>query len=363
MPQTWHHGLVAKLVGRVQPRRARARVLPALCRARAPTLDVACGTGRLLVPWLEAGLDVDGCDVSADMIELCRERAERAGILADAPRSGHARARAAAPYRTIVVCGAFGLGSTREQDAEALARFHRAPGSRRDARARQRGSVCEPAPLAALAGRGTRLGCRRTGRRRATQSGLRRGRARAPRDGSSRSTHSSRRACSRCGPCSGATTCWSPRRSIGSTSTTLRGRAAPPARAGRASWARSVTRRLHSTSLRRGEHEYAGLRRAEARLTRNARGAAWPRSWPSWSSRAGRQRERTVIGRRRRTCRTRRGGRWRRSRRSCSGRGALRASAGAGSRCRQRRARLVRERASACAAVSLGPHSLASARF
>src|SRR5207247_9665639 len=27
-------------------------------------------------------------------------------------------------YRTIVVCGAFGLGSTRAQDVEALARFH-----------------------------------------------------------------------------------------------------------------------------------------------------------------------------------------------------------------------------------------------
>ena len=27
-------------------------------------------------------------------------------------------------YRTIVVCGAFGLGSTREQDLESLRRFH-----------------------------------------------------------------------------------------------------------------------------------------------------------------------------------------------------------------------------------------------
>jgi ubiquinone/menaquinone biosynthesis C-methylase UbiE len=85
---------------------------------------VACGTGRLLLPYLRAGLAVDGCDVSADMIELCREKAAREGLSSalfvqpmhelDPPRR----------YRTIFVCGAFGLGSTREQDFEALRRFH-----------------------------------------------------------------------------------------------------------------------------------------------------------------------------------------------------------------------------------------------
>jgi hypothetical protein len=58
------------------------------------------------------------------MIELCREQAEREGLSPtlfvqpmhelDAPRT----------YRTIFVCGGFGLGSTREQDEEALRRFH-----------------------------------------------------------------------------------------------------------------------------------------------------------------------------------------------------------------------------------------------
>ena len=124
MPQTWHHGLVARWWAEFNldgPEIEHYRRYV----EEGPTLDVACGTGRLLVPWLEAGLDVDGCDVSADMIELCRERAERAGLAPtlfvqpmhelEPPRS----------YRTIVVCGAFGIGSTRDQDAEALARFHR----------------------------------------------------------------------------------------------------------------------------------------------------------------------------------------------------------------------------------------------
>jgi SAM-dependent methyltransferase len=45
-----------------------------------PALDVACGTCRLLLPYLRAGLDVDGCDVSADMVALCREQAAREGL-------------------------------------------------------------------------------------------------------------------------------------------------------------------------------------------------------------------------------------------------------------------------------------------
>jgi len=80
---------------------------------------------RLLIPFLRAGLDVDGCDVSADRIAVCREQAEREGLAPtlfvqsmhelDPPRT----------YKTIFVCGGFGLGSDRERDAEALRRFYK----------------------------------------------------------------------------------------------------------------------------------------------------------------------------------------------------------------------------------------------
>ena len=93
--------------------------------AGQPALDVACGTGRLLVPWLAAGLDVDGCDISPDMLALCRERALREGLTEprlyaqamhelDLPRR----------YRTIVLCGGFGLGGHREHDVEGLRRLY-----------------------------------------------------------------------------------------------------------------------------------------------------------------------------------------------------------------------------------------------
>ena len=126
-PQTWHYGLIAKWWSEFNDD-FRPHEVPYFQhyveRGGGPALDVACGTGRLLLPYLRAGLDVDGCDVSADMIGLCREKAAREGLAPtlfvqamhelDPPRR----------YGTIFVCGAFGLGSTREQDLEALRRFH-----------------------------------------------------------------------------------------------------------------------------------------------------------------------------------------------------------------------------------------------
>jgi SAM-dependent methyltransferase len=123
-PQTWHHGLVARWWAEFNEEGPEIPFFQKYVERGQPALDVACGTGRLLIPYLRAGLDVDGCDVSPDMIALCREKAEREGLSPtlfvqpmhelDPPRS----------YRTIFVCGGFGLGSTREQDELALRRFH-----------------------------------------------------------------------------------------------------------------------------------------------------------------------------------------------------------------------------------------------
>jgi SAM-dependent methyltransferase len=80
MPETWHHGLVARWWAEFNTGGPEVEAYRPYVEA-GPTLDVACGTGRLLLPWLRAGLDVDGCDVSADMIRLCREQAEREGLV------------------------------------------------------------------------------------------------------------------------------------------------------------------------------------------------------------------------------------------------------------------------------------------
>lgn len=125
--QTWHHGLVAtwwaEFNDDFRPQEI-AYFRRYVERDGQPALDVACGTGRLLLPYLRAGLDVDGCDISGDMVEHCRGKAAREGLkptLFVQPMYELAPPRR---YMTIFVCGAFGLGSTREQDAEALRRFH-----------------------------------------------------------------------------------------------------------------------------------------------------------------------------------------------------------------------------------------------
>jgi SAM-dependent methyltransferase len=117
-PQTWHHGLMAEHWATNNVDAPEVELYrPYL---REPVLDAGCGTGRLLGPWHDEGIDVDGCDASADMIAWARKRAPGATLWVsplhdlDPPRQ----------YRTIVVCGVFGLGSSREQDEQAIRRLH-----------------------------------------------------------------------------------------------------------------------------------------------------------------------------------------------------------------------------------------------
>jgi SAM-dependent methyltransferase len=124
-PQTWHHGLVADWWAEFNTDGPEIEAYGRIVAAGQPALDAGCGTGRLLVPWLRRGYDVDGCDVSADMVARCRERARREGLEPRLFVQALHRLDAPRRYRTIVACGVLGLGSTRAQDEEALRRFHR----------------------------------------------------------------------------------------------------------------------------------------------------------------------------------------------------------------------------------------------
>jgi len=48
--------------------------------APGPVVELAVGTGRIAVPIAAAGISVIGVDSSAGMLEICRERAEVAGV-------------------------------------------------------------------------------------------------------------------------------------------------------------------------------------------------------------------------------------------------------------------------------------------
>jgi SAM-dependent methyltransferase len=49
-------------------------------RAGSPVLELACGTGRVLLPMVEAGVEVYGVDISGNMLSLCRRKAEEQGL-------------------------------------------------------------------------------------------------------------------------------------------------------------------------------------------------------------------------------------------------------------------------------------------
>ncbi len=123
--QTWHYGLVARWWAEFNLDGPEIDYFRPFVETGQPALDVACGTGRLLVPYLHAGLDVDGCDISPDMLALAGERAVREGL--DLPNL-YARAvhelDLSRRYRTIVMCGGFGLGGNREHDVEGVRRIY-----------------------------------------------------------------------------------------------------------------------------------------------------------------------------------------------------------------------------------------------
>ena len=124
-PQTWHYGLVARYWAEHLTGGPEIAYFQRLIEQNGqPALDAGCGTGRLLVPFLKAGLDVDGCDVSADMLALCRKRAEQEGFEPALDRQALHALDLPRRYQSIVVCGALGIGVTRRQDELALQRFY-----------------------------------------------------------------------------------------------------------------------------------------------------------------------------------------------------------------------------------------------
>jgi SAM-dependent methyltransferase len=113
-PSTWHHGLVADYWALVNVDAAELDLYRQ--HLRSPVLDAGCGAGRLLAPLRAEGFDIDGCDVSADMIERCRRRTPDATLWVSALHEINPRRR----YASIICNGVLGLGSTREQDIQAL---------------------------------------------------------------------------------------------------------------------------------------------------------------------------------------------------------------------------------------------------
>ena len=123
--QTWHYGLVARWWAEFnEGGNDIAFFQNVIERCGGAALEAGCGTGRLLLPFLRSGLDVDGSDVSPDMIAWCAAKAEADGLSVNLYTQAMHELDLPRRYCTVVLCGAFGLGGDRSTDLEGLRRIH-----------------------------------------------------------------------------------------------------------------------------------------------------------------------------------------------------------------------------------------------
>jgi ubiquinone/menaquinone biosynthesis C-methylase UbiE len=107
------------------PRRDQAFYRRVIRRNGGKALELGCGAGRLLLAFLEEGLDVQGVDISGDMLAVCREDGKRKGLqpvlyeqkmqCLDVPYS----------FATIYIpCGSFECVMDRDEALETLRRCY-----------------------------------------------------------------------------------------------------------------------------------------------------------------------------------------------------------------------------------------------
>lgn len=96
-----------------------------------PVLDVGCASGRLLVDYLSQGVDIDGVDISPEMIAITHEKAKKHGLSPNLYAQPIEALELPRSYRTILVpSSTFQLLVDPETAREAMRRMaaHLEPG-------------------------------------------------------------------------------------------------------------------------------------------------------------------------------------------------------------------------------------------
>jgi SAM-dependent methyltransferase len=68
-----------------------------------PVLDVGCGTGRILLDFMQQGIDIDGVDNSPDMLALLKQKAEKLNLNPTAYKQEMHKLSLPRKYQTILV--------------------------------------------------------------------------------------------------------------------------------------------------------------------------------------------------------------------------------------------------------------------
>lgn len=67
-----------------------------------PVLDLGCATGRILLPFMEQGVDIDGVDNSPELLEICRQKAQARGLRPNLYQQDLIELDLPRRYRTII---------------------------------------------------------------------------------------------------------------------------------------------------------------------------------------------------------------------------------------------------------------------
>lgn len=95
-----------------------------IARSGEPALDVGCGTGRLLLDYQAAGIDIDGVDNSPEMLAICREKARALGVTPGLYEQEMQALELPRRYRTVLVpSSSFQLLTDPDDAAQAMRRF------------------------------------------------------------------------------------------------------------------------------------------------------------------------------------------------------------------------------------------------
>ena len=101
--------------------------------AQGPVLEVACGTGRVYLPMLQAGVDADGFDLHPGMLEVLKQKADALGLKARVSQADMRDFTLPRRYKLITIpFRAFFHNVTTEDELRTLrcCRQHLEPGGR-----------------------------------------------------------------------------------------------------------------------------------------------------------------------------------------------------------------------------------------
>ncbi|MBC7819680.1 MAG: class I SAM-dependent methyltransferase [Planctomycetaceae bacterium] len=92
--------------------------------ACGPVLDFPCGTGRVLLPLLQEGIDIEGVDLSPAMLTRLRQKADALGLQPRLHQASMTDFRLDRQFALIVCpCNSFCHNLTTDEQLESLRRF------------------------------------------------------------------------------------------------------------------------------------------------------------------------------------------------------------------------------------------------